>query len=59
MNVKDLTRSALTGSAVNQFSEWTSVEAALQTKYNEAQKQIHAALCGKYLQYMYKNDNQN
>lgn len=48
LNVKDLTRSVLNGKVMEQFSEWTSVEAALQTKFNEAQAQIHAALCGKF-----------
>lgn len=55
MNVKDLTRQVLSGEPMQQFSEWTAVEAALQAKFNEAQAQVHAALCGKilYLNYVY------
>ncbi|EDW61126.1 cysteine--tRNA ligase, cytoplasmic [Drosophila virilis] len=45
LNVKDLTRHVLSGKPMQQFSEWTAVEAALQAKFNEAQGQVHAALC--------------
>ncbi|XP_034476754.1 cysteine--tRNA ligase, cytoplasmic [Drosophila innubila] len=45
LNVKDLTRLVLTGKAMDQFSEWTALESTLQTKFEEAQAQVHAALC--------------
>ncbi|XP_030562604.1 cysteine--tRNA ligase, cytoplasmic [Drosophila novamexicana] len=45
LNVKDLTRHVLSGKPMQQFSEWTAVEAALQAKFSEAQGQVHAALC--------------
>ncbi|KAM8712580.1 hypothetical protein ACLKA7_012990 [Drosophila subpalustris] len=45
LNVKDLTRLVLTGKAMDQFTEWTSLESALQTKFGEAQAQVYAALC--------------
>ncbi|TDG42876.1 hypothetical protein AWZ03_010696 [Drosophila navojoa] len=45
LNVKDLTRQVLSGEPMQQFSEWTAVEAALQAKFNDVQAQVHAALC--------------
>ncbi|KAH8404070.1 hypothetical protein KR215_009001 [Drosophila sulfurigaster] len=45
LNVKDLTRVVLTGKAMEQFTEWTQLEATLQSKFGEAQTQVHAALC--------------
>lgn len=38
----------LSGKPMQQFSEWTAVEAALQAKFSEAQGQVHAALCGMF-----------
>ncbi|EDW01873.1 cysteine--tRNA ligase, cytoplasmic [Drosophila grimshawi] len=45
LNVKDLTRQVLSGEPIKQFSNWTPLEASLQTKFGETQAQIHAALC--------------
>lgn len=46
LNIKDLTRHLSTGKPTEQFNIWTTVEAALQTKFNEAKSAIHEALCG-------------
>ncbi|XP_017836754.1 cysteine--tRNA ligase, cytoplasmic [Drosophila busckii] len=45
LNVKDLTRHVVSGKAMEQFNQWTAVEAALQSKFGASQAQVHAALC--------------
>ena len=48
MNVKDLTRHVLSEEPRRQFDAWSKMEATLQTKFNEAQNQVHKSLCGMY-----------